>query len=198
MSSGVPPASAWDPNSLAARYDRYRVDLAKISEAPSEEFDLRIAGDAYGTPECFRPLPPSGPGYPLHVDFVALGRNLCGRRGDCISMLCAGCSRSDRIATASWSPDMAPRSSARGIEHLLVCTSARALVRSRLEIALDPSPLIVGRPREQVAALVRVLSRTTAAIPLRLKTPGATKRSLYRDRLSLTSLVVAMILMAIG
>ncbi|KAH9182575.1 hypothetical protein AeNC1_015449, partial [Aphanomyces euteiches] len=46
MSSGVPPASAWDPNSLAARYDRYRVDLAKISEAPSEEFDLRIAGDA--------------------------------------------------------------------------------------------------------------------------------------------------------
>ncbi|CAK4636443.1 unnamed protein product, partial [Aphanomyces euteiches] len=48
MSSGVPPASAWDPNSLAARYDRYRVDLAKISEAPSEEFDLRIAGDAYG------------------------------------------------------------------------------------------------------------------------------------------------------
>ncbi|CAK4437385.1 unnamed protein product [Aphanomyces euteiches] len=81
MSSGLPPANAWDANNLAARYDRYRIDLAKISEAPSEEFDLRIAGDAYGTPECFRPLPPSGPGYPLHVDFVALGRKLKGLRG---------------------------------------------------------------------------------------------------------------------
>ncbi|CAK4705241.1 unnamed protein product [Aphanomyces euteiches] len=81
MSSGLPPANAWDANNLAARYDRYRIDLAKISEAPSEEFDLRIAGDAYGTPECFRPLPPSGPGYPLHVDFVALGRKLKALRG---------------------------------------------------------------------------------------------------------------------
>ncbi|CAK4303792.1 unnamed protein product, partial [Aphanomyces euteiches] len=68
-------------NNLAARYDRYRIDLAKISEAPSEEFDLRIAGDAYGSPECFRPLPPSGPGYPFHVDFVALGRKLKALRG---------------------------------------------------------------------------------------------------------------------
>ncbi|KAG9402795.1 hypothetical protein AC1031_006344 [Aphanomyces cochlioides] len=81
MSSGPPPASAWDANNLVARYDRYRVDLAKISEAPSEEFDLRIAGDAYGSPESFRPLPPSGPGYPLHVDFVALGRKLKALRG---------------------------------------------------------------------------------------------------------------------
>ncbi|CAK4355732.1 unnamed protein product, partial [Aphanomyces euteiches] len=81
MSSGPPPANAWDTNNLAARYDRYRIDLAKIFEAPSEEFDLCIAGDAYGTPECFRPLPPSGPGYPLHVDFVALGRKLKALRG---------------------------------------------------------------------------------------------------------------------
>ncbi|KAH9150192.1 hypothetical protein AeRB84_006931, partial [Aphanomyces euteiches] len=73
--------SAWDPNSLAARYDRYRDDLAKIFDAPSEEFDLRIAGDAYGTPKCFRSLPPSGPGYPLHEDFVALGRKLKALRG---------------------------------------------------------------------------------------------------------------------
>ncbi|CAK4321220.1 unnamed protein product [Aphanomyces euteiches] len=81
MSSGLPPANAWDANNLAARYDRYRIDLAKISEAPSEEFDHRIAGDAYGTPECFRSLPPSGPGYTLHVDFVALGRKLKALRG---------------------------------------------------------------------------------------------------------------------
>ncbi|CAK4688464.1 unnamed protein product, partial [Aphanomyces euteiches] len=81
MSSGPPPANAWDTNNCAARYDRYRIDLAKISEAPSEEFDLRIAGDAYSTPEFFRPLPPSGPGYPLHVDFVALGRKLKALRG---------------------------------------------------------------------------------------------------------------------
>ncbi|CAK5059292.1 unnamed protein product, partial [Aphanomyces euteiches] len=81
MVSGLPPANAWDANNLAARYDRYRIDLAKISEAPSEEFDHRIAGDAYGTPECFRSLPPSGPGYTLHVDFVALGRKLKALRG---------------------------------------------------------------------------------------------------------------------
>ncbi|KAH9096205.1 hypothetical protein Ae201684P_009441 [Aphanomyces euteiches] len=68
----------------------------------------------------------------------------------------------------------------------------------RLEIALVLCPLVVGRPRAQVVALVHVLSRTTAVMPLRLKTPGATKRSLLRDRLSPTSLDVAMILMAIG
>ncbi|KAH9078054.1 hypothetical protein Ae201684P_019160 [Aphanomyces euteiches] len=52
MSSGLPPATAWDANNLAARYDRYRIDLAKISEAPVKSLTSELQATPYAASSC--------------------------------------------------------------------------------------------------------------------------------------------------